>query len=198
MRAPWCTQCLCSPSGATASRWKFPSLCWIGSRRRSPWRPPPLWFGMPTFKPCWGPSKVSETQGDFMLHHKCAAGLKEVKPYLSVVQVTLWPKPQTSYRCCSRQLRKLQHRTPSMLCSRKAWRRLFSWVDWLCWRHKQVRLLFQLWLFVTYRASKRIWSDRGCFCPCRDQIHQLLESDLGWEEAVIHYREVPLPGQWRK
>lgn len=76
-------QCLCSLSGAVVSQWKFPPRCWIGWRRPSPWRRPPLWFDMPTFRPCWGPSEVGHTR-DFILHVEYTDPQIELNPYSCV------------------------------------------------------------------------------------------------------------------
>lgn len=42
----------------------------------------------------------------------------------SGVQVTLCPRLQTSCLCCSKPWRRLQHKTPSMLCLQKVWQLL--------------------------------------------------------------------------
>lgn len=59
MRGPWCTRWLRCLSGVGGSQWRSPRLCWNGSRRPSPSRPPPLLSATHTCRPCWGLSKVS-------------------------------------------------------------------------------------------------------------------------------------------
>lgn len=202
MRVLWCTPCLCSGSGVIVSQWKFLLLFSIGLRKPLLWRRPPLWFDMPTFRPCWGPSKVGHSRKASSLmnvtSYTYSSPLHEYVNVLMVLGETLAQASDfTPLFLQTLEKAVAQNSQHALLAEGVAASVLLSRLAMLETQTGETALSSHF-SFSVNGLKNTVRMTLLAFCSYRSKVLQLLESGPGWEKVTFYYWEVPLPGKWWK